>query len=105
MRWAVASAAPAVSLCLGPGEFGSTLPVENGGSEVDQTFVDRQAAEQPRALLIECDAARTRLAIALFALLDARAEATATMEQSRELHGAITLMHERAASWLPCVFR
>jgi hypothetical protein len=72
---------------------------------MDQTFVDGQAAEQPRALRIECDAARTRLAIALFALLDARTEATVTIEQSRELRAEITLMHERAASWLPCVFR
>jgi len=39
----------------------------------------------------------------MFALLDARAEATVTIEQSRELRGAITLMHERATSWLPRV--
>lgn len=72
---------------------------------MEQTCVDREGTEQPRALRIECDAARTRLAIALFALLDAQTEASVTIEQSRELRGAISLMHQDMASWLPSVSR
>jgi hypothetical protein len=52
---------------------------------VEQTSVIQWAADESRTLRIETDAIRTRLAIAVFAMLDVRAESSVAIEQSVNL--------------------
>ena len=49
---------------------------------MEQTSVVQLAAEESRTLRIETDAIRTRLAFAIFAMLDARAESSLAIAQS-----------------------
>jgi len=54
---------------------------------------------------IEADALRTNLAIALFALLDARADTTPTTEQSRTVRTAVSPGHQDTILGLPFCIR
>jgi hypothetical protein len=54
---------------------------------------------------IDADALRTNLAIALFALLDARADATLTTEQSRTVRTAVSPGHQDTILGLPFCIR
>jgi hypothetical protein len=64
---------------------------------VEQNSVDWPAVEESRTLRIEADAIRTHLAFAVFALLDAHADAMLAIEQSREPRPRIGLCHQDAA--------
>jgi hypothetical protein len=57
---------------------------------VEHTSPVRLVAEAARTRRIESDAIRTRLAFAVFAWLDVRAEASRTMEQTRELRADLS---------------
>jgi hypothetical protein len=56
-------------------------------------------------LRIEADALRTNLAITLFAFLDARADTTLTIEQSRTVRTAVSLRHQDTILGLPFCIR
>ena len=50
---------------------------------MERKGIDCAAAEEARTLRIEADAIRTHVALAVFALLDARADAMLAIEQGR----------------------
>jgi hypothetical protein len=52
---------------------------------VEQTSANQLAVEEARALRIESDAIRTRLAFAVFAMLDVRDESSGAMKQTANL--------------------
>ncbi|HET7031646.1 MAG TPA: hypothetical protein VFJ48_00880 [Casimicrobiaceae bacterium] len=64
---------------------------------MEQKSVDWPAVEASRTLRIEADAIRTHLAFAVFALLDAQADAMLAIEQSREPRLRIGPSHQDAA--------
>jgi len=57
---------------------------------VEQASAVAWVAEEARTRRIESDAIRTRVAFAVFAWLDARDEASRTMEQTSELRAELS---------------
>ena len=86
----VKSLAVAATLFLCPASLAVTMPplTTDEGSRLEQKRYRFPNVEQSRMLRLEADALRTNLVIALFALLDARADATPTTEQSRTVRTA-----------------
>ena len=75
------------------------------GSRLEQKRHRFPNVEHSRMIRIEADALRTNLAITLFALLDARADATLTTEQSRTVRTAVSLGHQDKILGLPFCIR
>jgi hypothetical protein len=82
--------AVAATLFLCSASLVVTMPqlTTDEGSRLEQKRHRFPNVEQSRMLRLEADALRTNLVIALFALLDARADATLTTEQSRTVRAA-----------------
>jgi hypothetical protein len=57
---------------------------------VEHASAVRLVADEARTRRIESDAIRTRVAFAVFALLDVRDEASRTMEQAKELRAELS---------------
>jgi hypothetical protein len=61
---------------------------------LEQPRIDGALLAQSRTLRITAEAVRTHLAIAVFALLDARAAARLTLEQSRKLSASTAVRQQ-----------
>ena len=99
--------AVAATLFLCSASLVVTMPelTTDEGSRLEQKRHRFPNVEHSRIIRIEADALRTNLAIALFALLDARADATLTTEQSRTVRIAVSRGHQDTILGLPFCIR
>ena len=99
--------AVAATLFLCSASLVVTMPqlTTDEGSRLEQKRHRFPNVEHSRMIRIEADARRTNLAITLFALLDARADATLTTEQSRTVRTAVSLRHRDTILGLPVCIR